>query len=83
MMGRRSGRAASPGPASTRREFLKTATRLGLGGALGLLGFLLLGGKKKTPGTARCTADYYCRACVRSSACSLPQALSFRKKFGG
>ncbi len=82
-MGRRFGPAVPPGPASSRREFLKTAVRLGLGGALGLLGFLLLGGKNRAPGAARCTADYYCRACVRSSACPLPQALSFRKKFGG
>jgi hypothetical protein len=35
------------------------------------------------PAVFACTGNDYCRACARVSDCGLPQALSYRRKFGG
>jgi predicted alpha/beta-hydrolase family hydrolase len=82
-MKHQSGKKPTNGKTYTRRDFLHTAVRLGLGGALGLIGFMLLGGRARNGRSASCVSNYYCRACVRAPGCPLPQAMSFRKKFGG
>jgi anaerobic selenocysteine-containing dehydrogenase len=74
--------AASSADNRTRREFLKTAGRAALGGALGLLGLSLVGKAVAKPGQS-CVNNSYCRGCGSLSACNLPQALSFRDKFKG
>jgi hypothetical protein len=80
----RSGQKKTLKKSQTRRDFLKHITRLGLGGALGVLGFSLLGRIRgdKNP-LSSCVNDFYCRTCDLSGGCNLPQALSFRRRFGG
>ncbi len=78
-------RPAGAAHETSRRDFLKTAGRAIIGGALGLLGALLVGklATGKTGGGKSCVNDSYCRTCGVKSDCSLPQALSFRQRFGG
>jgi anaerobic selenocysteine-containing dehydrogenase len=70
------------GEKKSRREFLKIAGRALLGGALGLLGASLLARAASGAGRS-CVNNSYCRACARRADCGLPQALSYRDKFGG
>ena len=83
-MTRRVGKRLIRNKEQTRRDFLKNITRLGLGGALGMLGLSLLGKVRSDRSKLTlCTNNYYCRACGLSTGCNLPQALSFRKRFKG
>jgi len=74
--------APAAGEKTSRREFLTTAGRAILGGALGLLGVSLFVKGLSSPGRS-CVNDSYCRTCGVLSDCNLPQALSFRDRFGG
>ncbi|MBN2354437.1 MAG: hypothetical protein JXD23_17835 [Spirochaetales bacterium] len=66
----------------SRREFVKTAGRVLLGGALGLLGASLFA-KAVSGAGGSCINNSSCRTCGLRSDCNLPQALSFRDRFGG
>ena len=59
----------------SRREFIKTVLRYGLGGGLVLTG-AILGFREKTheDGTSDCTLKDPCQGCSKYSGCSLPKA---------
>jgi hypothetical protein len=64
----------------SRREFLRLGGQgLLLGGTAFLLGKLIMGGKVRMTTAESCTNRGICAACQKSAACSLPQALSFRR----
>jgi hypothetical protein len=62
----------------SRREFLRSAGRLGVLGGLALLGARLLRGKPR-PGDQACVNDSICRGCPTLVSCGLPQALSAKE----
>ena len=62
----------------SRREFLRSAGRLGALGGLALLGARLLRGKSR-PREQACVNDSVCRGCPAFVSCGLPQALSAKE----
>ena len=66
---------------STRREFLKSACRFAVLGALGFAGAKLVKQISFKTGQT-CINDYICRGCGVYSGCGLPQALSAKRAIG-
>lgn len=65
----------------TRREFMKTCLRFGIGGGLVVSG-IALGLRKKTDGDGNdlCQLNSPCQGCSKYSGCSLPKAQTVKKK---
>ena len=68
----------------TRREFIKTSLRFGIGGGLIFAG-VALGLRKKTDssGNDLCEITSPCQGCSQFSGCSLPKAQNVKKDRGG
>jgi hypothetical protein len=68
----------------TRREFIKTCLRFGIGGGLILTG-IALGLRKKAGNieTDLCQLSTRCGGCSKYNDCKLPQAITAKKEEGG
>ena len=68
----------------TRREFIKTSLRFGIGGGLIFTG-IALGLRKKTDssGNDLCEITSPCQGCSQFSGCSLPKSQNVKKDTGG
>jgi hypothetical protein len=64
----------------SRREFIKTCLRFGIGGGLILAG-VVLGTRKKTADTEsdQCYLSSPCRGCSQYYGCNLPKALAVKE----
>ena len=65
----------------TRREFIKSCFRLGIGAGLLLTG-VALGIRKKSDSNENdlCQLSTPCRGCLKYSGCSLPRALTVKNR---
>lgn len=64
----------------SRREFLKTCLRFGVGGGLIFAG-IVLGTRKKTDDaeSGQCYLSSPCRGCSQYTGCNLPKALAVKE----
>ena len=73
-----------PSKYKTRREFIKTSLRFGVGGGL-IFGGIALGLREKTANSENdlCQVTSPCRGCSKYSGCSLPRAQNTKKDARG